>query len=145
MSRSQLLSFMQQELYAVQASVSANGAPQAALVGVVVSDQFEVFFDTLGTSRKAANLRHFPAIALVIGPTHADSSRTVQCEGIADEPTGSELERLLELYFARFPDGRARRRRPDITYVRVRPTWIRYSDFSTEPAEIVEFRGKDLA
>lgn len=136
---------MQQELYAVQASVSANGAPQAALVGVVVSDRFEVFFDTLATSRKAANLRRCPAVALVIGPTTADSVRTVQCEGIADEPTDSELERLLALYFDRFPDGRTRRSQAEIAYVRVRPTWIRYSDFSAEPAEVAEFRGEDLA
>jgi len=140
----QLLSFMRQQLYAVQASVSANGAPQAALVGVVISDQFEVFFDTLGTSRKATNLRRVPALALVFGSTAADCARTIQYEGIADEPTGPELERLLELYFAAFPDGRARRTLPDIAYVRVRPTWIRYSDFSTEPAEIVEFRREDL-
>jgi hypothetical protein len=34
--------------------------------------------------------------------------RTVQLEGITDEPTGPDLDRLKELYFARFPDGRDR-------------------------------------
>ena len=143
-SRQQLLTFMRQEAYAVQASVSVGGAPQAALVGVVVTDRFEVFFDTLSTSRKAANLRHDPAVALVMGPTDAASVRTVQCEGFADEPSGDDLERLLELYFARFPDGRTRRSLPDIAYVRVNLQWVRYSDFSIEPPEIVEFQRGDL-
>ena len=143
-SQEQLLVFMRQEPYAVQASVSVAGAPQAALVGVIVTDRFEIFFDTLGTSRKAANLRHDPAVALVMGPTDAASVRTVQYEGVADAPIGDDLERLLELYFARFPDGRIRRSLPDITYVRVKPTWIRYSDFSVEPPEIVEFPREDL-
>lgn len=135
---------MRQELYAVQASVSPLGAPQAALVGVVVSDTFELFFDTLAGSRKTTNLRHKPAAAIVIGSTASGSERTVQLEGTADEPTGAELEQLLELYFARFPDGRERQRLPGITYWRVRPTWLRYSDFSVDPPQILEFSGSDL-
>lgn len=142
--RERLLAFMRQELYAVQASVSPAGLPQAAVVGVVVTDRFEVFFDTLASSRKVANLRQAPTIALVIGPVTAGVERTVQLAGIADEPTGPALERLLDLYFARFPDGRERRRWPGVTYVRVTPTWLRYSDFSADPPEIVEFPREDL-
>lgn len=136
---------MQQEPYAIQASVAADGSPQAAIVGVVVTDQFEVFFDTLGDSRKAINLRANPTTALVMGPAAAGSARTVQMQGQADEPFGAELERLLDLYFARFPDGRERRQWPGITYWRVLPTWIRYSDFATVPPTIVEFATADLA
>jgi pyridoxine/pyridoxamine 5'-phosphate oxidase len=140
-----LLACMRREPYAVQASIAADGRPQAALVGVVVSERFEVFFDTLGSSRKAGNLRQRPHTALVLGPSAADSTRTVQVEGPADEPSGDDLRRLLEQYFERFPDGRARQSSPDITYWRVRPTWIRYSDFSTDPPVIVTFTGADLA
>lgn len=135
---------MRQELYAVQASVSALGAPQAAIVGVIVSDKFEVFFDTLANSRKTVNLRQRSAAALVIGPAASGSERTVQLQGAADEPTGADLDRLLELYFARFPDGRERQKWPGITYWRVSPTWLRYSDYSVDPPEIVEFKASDL-
>ena len=144
MNRDELLAFMRENMYAVQASVSPYGSPQAAVVGIVVSDQFEVFLDTLSTSRKATNLRQNPAAALVIGPTDAGATRTVQLEGIVDEPTGSDLDRLLELYFTRFPDGRTRRSWPGLIYLRVRPTWIRYSNFEVDPAEIIEFRAEDL-
>jgi len=143
--REKLLRFMRQERYAVQASVTAHGAPQAAIIGVVVTDRFEVFFDTLAGSRKAVNLRHNSGAALVIGPAAADSERTVQLEGVADEPSGVDLERLLELYFSRFPDGRERQTWPAISYWRVRPTWLRYSDYSVEPPEIIELSGSDFA
>ena len=143
-NREKLLTFMRQELYAVMASVSAVGAPQAALVGIVVTDRFEIFFDTLGNSRKAANLRDNRAAALVIGPSARGSMRTVQFEGEADEPQDAELERLLELYFASFPDGRERRKWPHITYWRIRPAWLRYSDFSTDPPEIIELEASEL-
>lgn len=93
----------------------------------------------MATSRKALNLRLDPAIALVIGGTRDGDERTVQYEGTADEPSGAELEPLLALYYARFPDGPARRSWPGLVYVRVKPFWIRYSDFGAQPPEIVEF------
>ena len=121
-----MLQFIRRHRYAVQASTAADGAPQAAVVGIAVTDRLEVVFDTLGTSRKAQNLRHEPRIALVVG---GDDEQTLQLEGVADEPTGDELQRLKRVYLAAFPDGIEREQWPDITYVRVRITWARYSDF----------------
>ena len=111
MTRAELLRFMRGHPLAAQASVSASGAPQAAVVGIVVTDAFELFFDTLDTSRKARNLRRNPRIAVVIGGTAQGAESTVQYEGIADEPGGAELERLQALYFVQFPEGRERQRR----------------------------------
>lgn len=139
-ARDELLRLLRQEIYAVEASVSSDGAPQAALVGVVVTDELEIFFDTLGSSRKAANLRKSPRVAMVLGPMSAGALWTVQYEGMADEPGGDELARLLELYVERFPDGRDRQALPDIAYFRVKPVWIRLSDFSADPPRITEFR-----
>jgi hypothetical protein len=51
---------------------------------------------------------------------------------VADEPAGEELARLKQVYFARFPDGPEREAWKDITYVRVRLTWARYSDFRAD-------------
>jgi general stress protein 26 len=139
MTRGELLQFMRSEKYAVQTSVSAAGSPQAAVVGIAVTDSFEIVFDTVASSRKAPNLRANPSIAFVIGGTREGDERTVQYEGTADEPGGRELDRLLEVYYARFPDGPERRAWPGLIYVRVKPTWIRYSNFGANPPEIVEF------
>jgi general stress protein 26 len=139
MTRAALLEFMRSEKYAVQASVSPSGAPQAAVVGIAVTDRLEIVFDTLASSRKAPNLRANPAIALVIGGTRDGDECTIQYEGVADEPEGEELERLLAGYYARFPEGPERRSWPGLIYVRVKPTWIRYSNFDAQPPEIIEF------
>jgi len=140
-----LLDFMRLHRLAVQASVSAAGVPQAAMVGFAVTDQFEIVFDTLHTTRKARNLRQNPHVALVIGGWVPNDERTVQYEGEADEPTGAELDRLKQVYYAAYPDGPGRASWPGLIYVRVRPTWVRYSDYNKDPPEIVEFRAKDLA
>ena len=139
MTRDQLLQFMRSEKYAVQTSVSAAGSSQAAVVGIAVTDAFEIVFDTVASSRKASNLRANPSIAFVIGGTRDGDERTVQYEGIADEPSGAELDRVCAVYYAKFPDGRDRLAWPGLIYVRVKPTWIRYSDFGANPPEIVEF------
>jgi general stress protein 26 len=137
--RAGLLAFLRRQRLAVQASVSDASTAQAAVVGFAVTDAFEIIFDTLGSTRKMQNLRRNPRIALVIGGVVDGDERTVQYEGIADEPTGEELERAKTAYYAVFPDGPDRLSWPGLTYVRVRPTWIRYSNFSASPPEIVEF------
>ncbi|HET9358168.1 MAG TPA: pyridoxamine 5'-phosphate oxidase family protein [Vicinamibacterales bacterium] len=139
MTRNELLAFMRSERYAVQASVSARGRPQAAVVGIAVSDAFEIVFDTLDSTRKAVNLRANPGVAFVIGGTGEGDERTVQYEGTADVPEGAERERLQRLYFDRFPDGKDRQAWPGLIYVRVKPSWIRYSNFNVQPPQIVEF------
>lgn len=138
MTRDDLLLFLRRHTYVVQASTGPGGAPQAAVIGVAVTDALEIVFDTLDSTRKCANLRRDPRIALVVG---WDEAQTVQLEGLADEPTGAELARVKAVYLARFPDGHERERWPGITYFRVRPTWIRYSDFRQPEAAVVEVPG----
>ena len=144
MDAQRLLAFLRQHRLAVEASVSADGGAQAAVIGVAFTDRFEVVFDTLESSRKAANLRRNPRLALVIGGLDAGDERTVQYEGIADEPSGAELERLTQVYYGVYPDGPSRRSWPGLIYVRVRPTWIRFSDYTLDPPQIVEFSAEQL-
>lgn len=135
-----VLTFLRGHRLGVQASVSPAGAPQAAVVGYGVSDRLEIIFDTLDSTRKAQNLRRNDRIALTIGGLTGGDERTVQLEGIADEPTGVELEALKQVYYAAYPDGPTRLSWPGLIYIRVRPTWIRYSDYNARPPEIIEFR-----
>jgi general stress protein 26 len=144
MTPQELLAFIRTHRLAVQASVTSAGAPQAALVGFAVTDAFELVFDTLAATRKVTNLRENSSVALVIGGWVASDERTLQIDGVADEPQGADHERIREAYFTAWPDGRARQAWPGLTYVRVRPTWIRYSDFNQQPPLVVEFSAEQL-
>lgn len=110
---------------------------QAAVVGIAVSDTFEIVFDTLDQTRKAQNIERDRRVAFVVGGGETEE-RTVQYEGVADRPTGDALPPLQELYFRTFPDGRDRQAWPGITYIRVTPRWLRYNDYRTDPPTIVE-------
>jgi hypothetical protein len=142
MTRAELVQFLRRYRLAVEASVAPGGAPQAAVVGFGVSDACEIVFDTMTTTRKYNNLVADPRVALVIGWDH---EATAQIEGVVDFPEGAELARVREIYLAAYPDGRERLAWPGITHARVRPTWVRYSDFTKAPPLIVELTREELA
>lgn len=129
----------------MQASAAPAGDVQAAAVGIAVADTFEIVFDTLASTRKAANLAREQRIALVIGGTLDGEEQTVQYEGLADRLTGAELPSFQQLYFQAFPDGPDRLSWPGITYIRVKPRWLRYSDCRSDPPLIVELDAQQLA
>ena len=111
--------------------------PQSALVGIAVTSQFEIVFDTLKSTRKYANLVTRPACSFVVG---WESEQTVQYERRAFEPVGPELERYQREYFAAWPDGAARIAWAGIAYFVVRPAWIRFSDYAQNPPLIEEVK-----
>lgn len=137
MTLEDVLRFLREHRFVVEASVHADGSPQAATIGIAASIQngaLELVFDTSSTSRKHKNLVRDGRIA--IAAWH--DSTTVQIEARADQPTGDDLARLKATYLAAFPGGKERELLPDIAYWRLRPTWIRTSDFSTTPPTITE-------
>jgi hypothetical protein len=145
MNKTDLFEFIRNHRYGVEASHTQAGPPEAALVGFAVNERLELFFDSFDSTRKVANLRRDPRIAFVIGGQTPGDSRTVQYEGEVDLPTGAELERFKNDYFAVHPDGLRRSKLAGITYFRVRPRWIRCTNFNVAPAQIVVFEGAGLA
>lgn len=141
MTREELHAFLNAHRWAVEATVTPSGEPQAAVIGFAATGRLELIFDTLKTSRKYRNFLTAPRMALVIG---WDNAQTLQVEGVADEPGGADLARLKARYFEVFADGREREAWKDIAYIRVTPAWFRYSDFRAEPPHIVEMRADEV-
>ena len=140
-TRDHILQFLQAQRLGIVASISPAGDPQSAVVGIAVTDRLEIVFDTLSSTRKCDNLRRLPKVSVVTG---WDQEITVQYEGVADEPSGAELERLKACYFGVYPDGVGERQAWEgITDFRIRPTWIRFSDFSAGGG-ITEISARDL-
>jgi pyridoxine/pyridoxamine 5'-phosphate oxidase len=139
MTETELLAFLRSHHDAVQSSISERGTVQSALVAVAFSDSLEIVFDTIITTRKAANLKANPHISFVIGGWISGDERSVQYEGIAEFPEGEALVRAKNIYFAALPDGVERQSWLGISYVFCKPTWIRFSNFNVAPPEIVEF------
>jgi pyridoxine/pyridoxamine 5'-phosphate oxidase len=134
----EVFEFIRKRKLAVVSSVGPEGDPQSALVGIAVSPQLQIVFDTVKASRKYPNLKADSRIAVVIG---WEGEQTVQYEGLAVEPEGEELARAKQIYFAAGPSGVERQQWPGIAYFLVRPRWLRYSDFDTSRIEELRFEG----
>jgi general stress protein 26 len=135
MNVQEVYEFMNKERLAVLSTVTGDGQPQSALMGMAVTPQLEIIFDTVKSSRKYPNLKKNPRVAWVVGCT---TEITVQYEGVAEELAGEELAKYKKTYFAAFPDGPVRESWPGITYFVVRPTWVRYCDYNPDSRRIVE-------
>ena len=134
LSKNQIYAFVKVRRLGVVSTIGFDGRPQSALVGIAISTDLEIIFDTTDVTRKCANLRRDPRVALVTG---WEGEQTLQLEGVADEPKDEELARLKKIYFATYPDGPEREGWPGITYFRIRPHWARYSNYD-RPARVEE-------
>ncbi|UOE44171.1 pyridoxamine 5'-phosphate oxidase family protein [Agromyces larvae] len=125
----QLIDLVRLERAGVVATLAADGAPQAAYLSIAATDRGELVFDAKPDSRKVANLRRDPRIAVVVG---GDRGVTLQCEGVADLPTGAELERCTAAYLAAFPEFASSFDAGAVVVLRVLLDWARSGDFRGE-------------
>jgi uncharacterized pyridoxamine 5'-phosphate oxidase family protein len=136
MDKQRLLEFLGRNRLGVLSTIGFHGEPKSALVGISVTPEFEIVFDTVRRSRKFANLTRDPRAAFVIG---WQGEVTVQFEGVAKQISSAQLDKYHEIYFQAVPDGLERLKWDGISYFVVTPKWIRYSDFDKSPPEIEEF------
>jgi hypothetical protein len=134
--RKKLYEFIRSRRLAVIATTSKDGAPEAALINIAVTQDLEIIFETTTATRKLANLRANSQVAIVIG---WEASQTLQCDGFADEPQASELERLKAYYLSVFPEKVSHQDWPGNCYFRIQPSWARLSDYY-RPRLIEEYR-----
>ena len=137
MDRTGVYRFMDSCSLGVVSTLGADGAPQSALVGIAVTPELEVVFDTVEKSRKFANLMRDARISLVAG---WQGEVTMQLEGVARRISSTELGPYHEVYFRKFVDGPGRLQWEGIAYFVIAPRWVRYSDYNQSPPEIMEIR-----
>jgi hypothetical protein len=79
-------------------TVTDTGQPQSALLGMAVTQQLEIIFDTVNSSRKHPNLKKHPRVAWVLGCT---TEVTVQYEGVAEGVGGRTVGQVQKDLFRR--------------------------------------------
>lgn len=126
MDPEQLVAYVRAHGDGVVATLGPGGAPQAAYLSLTATDRGELVFDARKSSRKIANLRRDPRVAVTVGG--ADGT-TLQCEGLADLPEGADRARCSAAYAATFPEFAESMVSEEIVLVRVRLTWSRFGDY----------------
>jgi hypothetical protein len=76
-------------------------------------------------------------VALVIG---WDKGKTVQYEGTAEELSGAELEECIRIHLAKIPSAAKYVGQDEEVFFKVKPRWIKFSDLSRDPWDILEIK-----
>jgi hypothetical protein len=73
-----IVSFIATQPLGVVATLGPDQQPQAALVGIAVTERYELIFDTVDSSRKLGNLRRDPRVAVVLGGRMDGAPRPIE-------------------------------------------------------------------
>ena len=94
MTKDFIYHYLSRQRLAVLSSIAPGNRPQAALIGIAVTEDLEIIFDTVTRSRKYKNMLDHPAVSLVIG---WDNETTIQYEGNAELLSGEGSEQYKEV------------------------------------------------
>ncbi len=123
----------------VISTVNQKGKPESALMtyAVLEGEAPTIVLSTRLNTRKWTNLKTNNHISLVFGGGFSDAE--VQFEGDAelfDNPTSYKI--LEDVYFEQNPETLQFRGLPELVFLKVKPTWIRYTDYGANPPVVEE-------
>lgn len=130
-----VLDFIKNHKLAVISTVGIDSKPESAVLEFGETEELELIFDTYTSSRKYKNLQTNKNVSFVIG---WDEDITVQYEGIAEEVKGEEATKYKQAYWDKNPKAKRWESREGITYFKVTPKWVRYSDLNKDPWDVFE-------
>jgi nitroimidazol reductase NimA-like FMN-containing flavoprotein (pyridoxamine 5'-phosphate oxidase superfamily) len=130
--------FIKSHNLAVISTVTHDFLPQSAVVGFSEKENLELIFGTSNKSRKYQNLLKNPRVSFVIG---SDQGKTVQYEGEAVELKGQpEWQEAINLHLSKIPSAVKFLTDSEEAVFKVIPKWIKYTDLSRDPWDIIELR-----
>jgi hypothetical protein len=130
-----LIDYVRAQRTGVVSTLGPGGQPQAAYLTFAVTGRGELVFDAKPDSRKVANLRRDGRVAVVIG---GPDGTTLQGEGTADFPAGTDLDRCTAAYVAAFPEFVGSFDAGGVVVLRVKLAWARHGDFRESSPEFHE-------
>lgn len=132
-----ILDFIKKQKLAVISTINKESNPQSGVIAFAETDHLELIFGTFNNTRKYTNLLSHPHVSFVIG-WNEEEKITIQYEGIAKEVKDQELEKCREIHLHKNPASKKYAFHPLQRFFLVKPMWIRYSNLSSNPEEIVE-------
>lgn len=131
------LAFLQGHAAGVIATADSDGQPHASAVYYKAEDDFSIYFLTLATTKKYANLKANPKVAFTVGSS--DIPKTLQMEGVAEEiqyedEKNAKLTDLVGVLMANskfyFPPL-TQLDKAEVVLIWIEPKKVKWSDFST--------------
>jgi general stress protein 26 len=138
--KSDVLSFLRSQSLCVVSTVNSEKHPQSALVAFAETDDLKIVFQTFVGTRKLQNIEQNACVSVVVG-VDVSSYETLQYEGIAEIPSSKEAAKYREVLLKKkTPSTKKYVNDPRSNIVLIRPTWLRFSDYTGREPDIFEQR-----
>jgi len=114
--------------------IDKKGKTESAVMAIAVNDKGEVLMSTEPNTRKIQNLPINPLSSIIVGGLDSPS---VQLDGETIIASGAMAQEVKNQILAIHPDT-ADYLSATSVFLKFTPKWLRYSDFSQNPPEILE-------
>lgn len=112
--------------------------PESALIAFAELPNFEIIFETFYKTRKYENLKVNPHVSLVVG-WDVKNQITLQYEGIASPIPEDQTDKYRTIFLKKdTPCTEEFLHHPHVRLYKIKPTWLRYSDYMQKPPMIFE-------
>ena len=132
--KQKILNFLKGHKLGVISTVNSN-RPEAAAIDFSETSAMEIIFTTLTGYRKYKNLLKNSKIAFVVG---GEENITLQYEGVAEELSRAAFKKYYKRHIQKNPVEKKFAAMPEARFFRVKPIWLRFSDFTAQPSKIFE-------
>lgn len=130
-----VLNALKKNQFCVLSTVSTTAKPQVAVMSYTIKDSCTFLMSTEPVTRKVINITINNQASLLIGGL--DGSSEIQIDGLVrflDEPEATDAKNYIFTIRPELKDYISLNHK----IIEFKPNWLRYSDFSVSPAEIVE-------
>lgn len=132
--RKKILDFLKSQKHGVLSTADGSGHPHAALVAFTETDDFEIVIGTMHDTKKFTNLQSNPNVSFTVSTDRI----SVQYKGVARVLVGASEQHGRSLHLAKNPASKKYSSHGKQRYVKITPSWIRYSDYEASPEQIFE-------
>lgn len=136
MDKQKVYDFLKKNELCVLSTASKNGKPQAAVMNYCFKDDSLFIFTEIST-RKYQNIIENNQVSVVVGGFKDDP--TVQLDGTIMELGLDEGVKIKEYVLNLHPEWKGYFDSADGRWFAIKPAWMRFSDFSTNPPIIEEY------
>lgn len=135
-NKNDVLEFIKKQSLAVISTVTPDHKSESAVMAYSVKDDLTLIMSTEPNTRKYQNIQNNQYVSVVIGGLKDDP--TLQIDGIAKILNTLEETEAKTFALAQHPELKDYLS-TTCKFFTISPVWLRYSDFSQNPPEIVEF------
>lgn len=132
--KAKALQFIKEHPYAVIATTSKNGEPQAATMVFFIENDFTFYFISINGSRKLRNLKENDKVAIVIGlgPDPITIQGGGTAELIPDVPDALFQKIVGSIHSDVTSWPIVKLAKNGFSTIKVRPTWLEWLDLNAE-------------